>query len=52
MRERSDNASVGLIVHSLQDARHEKDAANTDAYRDEVLTKLAAVEARLQRMEG
>ena len=31
---------VGLIVNSMQDAHHEEDAANTDAYRDEVLARL------------
>ncbi len=45
------NLLVGLIVNSMQDAHHEEDAANTDAYRDEVLTKLAAIEARLTNME-
>ena len=45
------NLLVGLIVNSMQDAHHEEDVANTDAYRDQVLTKLAAIEARLDRME-
>lgn len=45
------NLLVGLIVNSMQDAHHEEDAANTDAYRDQVLSKLAAIEQRLDRME-
>ncbi|MEL7154409.1 MAG: ion transporter [Pseudomonadota bacterium] len=45
------NLLVGLIVNSMQDAHHEEDVANTDAYRGEVLEKLAAIEARLDRME-
>lgn len=40
-----------MIVNSIQDAHHEEDATNTDACRDEVLTKLATMEARLTKME-
>ncbi len=41
------NLLVGLIVNSMQDAHAEEGNAATDAYRDEVLVKLAAIEARL-----
>ncbi|MEO0681229.1 MAG: ion transporter [Pseudomonadota bacterium] len=41
------NLLVGLIVNSMQDAHHEEDVARTDAYRDEVLERLKAIEARL-----
>jgi len=42
------NLLVGLIVNSMQDAHHEEDVAATDAYRDEVMAKLDAIEARLE----
>lgn len=41
------NLLVGLIVNSMQDAHAEEGNAATDAYRDEVLRKLAAIEQRL-----
>jgi voltage-gated sodium channel len=41
------NLLVGLIVNSMQDAHAEEANSATDAYRDEVLTRLAAIEARL-----
>ncbi len=41
------NLLVGLIVNSMQDAHHEEDVAATDAYRDEVMAKLDAIEKRL-----
>ncbi|MEL7468345.1 MAG: ion transporter [Pseudomonadota bacterium] len=44
------NLLVGLIVNSMQDAHHEEDVKNTDAYRDEVLNRLGAIEERLQRL--
>ena len=44
------NLLVGLIVNSMQDAHHEEDAANTDAYRDDVITRLNAIDARLEAM--
>ncbi|SEW41763.1 voltage-gated sodium channel [Cognatiyoonia koreensis] len=44
------NLLVGLIVNSMQDAHHAEDNANTDAYRDEVLAKLDAIEQRLDRL--
>ena len=44
------NLVVGLIVNSMQDAHHEEDVANTDAYRDEVLARLDALDARIARL--
>jgi voltage-gated sodium channel len=41
------NLLVGLIVNSMQDAHAEEGNAATDAYRDEVLTKLDVIEKRL-----
>jgi voltage-gated sodium channel len=41
------NLLVGLIVNSMQDAHAAEENEKTDAYRDEVLTRLAAIEARL-----
>ena len=41
------NLLVGLIVNSMQDAHHEEEGERTDAYRDEVLTRLEAIEQRL-----
>lgn len=46
------NLLVGLIVNSMQDAHAEEDIKKTDAYRDEVLTRLAAIEARLVLAEA
>ena len=46
------NLLVGLIVNSMQDAHHEEDVAATDAYRDEVLVRLEAIEKRLAAQEG
>ena len=43
------NLLVGLIVNSMQDAHAEEGNAATDAYRDEVLKKLDAIEARLDQ---
>jgi voltage-gated sodium channel len=45
------NLLVGLIVNSMQDAHHEEDVAKTDTYRDEVLSRLQAIEAKLERTE-
>ncbi|GHG82835.1 ion transporter [Pseudodonghicola xiamenensis] len=42
------NLLVGLIVNSMQDAHQEEDNLRTDAYRDEVLSRLEAIEQRLQ----
>ncbi len=44
------NLLVGLIVNSMQDAHAEEGNAATDAYRDEVLSKLAAIEKRLDQI--
>ncbi|MDE4134372.1 ion transporter [Phaeobacter sp. QD34_3] len=41
------NLLVGLIVNSMQDAHAEEDNVRTDAYRDEVLSRLEAIERRL-----
>ncbi|WP_223421823.1 ion transporter [Tateyamaria pelophila] len=41
------NLLVGLIVNSMQDAHAEESNAATDSYRDEVLHRLEAIEARL-----
>ena len=41
------NLLVGLIVNSMQDAHHAEDDVRTDAYRDEVLERLEAIEQRL-----
>ena len=45
------NLLVGLIVNSMQDAHAAEGNAATDAYRDEVLAKLASIEARLAAQE-
>jgi len=45
------NLLVGLVVNSMQDAHAEETNAATDAYRDEVLVKLAAIEARMDRAD-
>jgi voltage-gated sodium channel len=42
------NLVVGLIVNSMQDAHHQEENEATDAYRDEVLAKLAQIEKRLE----
>ncbi|MGE4324824.1 MAG: ion transporter [Pseudodonghicola sp.] len=42
------NLLVGLIVNSMQDAHQAEDNQRTDAYRDEVLTRLEAIETRLR----
>lgn len=41
------NLLVGLIVNSMQDAHQQEEGSRTDAYRDEVLTRLEAIEKRL-----
>lgn len=43
------NLLVGLIVNSMQDAHAEEDNQKTNAYRDEVLARLAAIERRLDQ---
>jgi len=46
------NLLVGLIVNSMQDAHAEEANASTDAYRQEVLQRLEAIEARIAAREG
>ena len=46
------NLLVGLIVNSMQDAHQEEEGLRTDAYRDEVLERLARIEARLGEGES
>jgi voltage-gated sodium channel len=41
------NLLVGLVVNSMQDAHQEETNEKTDAYRDEVLARLASIESRL-----
>lgn len=41
------NLVVGLIVNSMQDAHHQEDAAKTDTYRDDVLSRLDRIEVAL-----
>lgn len=41
------NLLVGLIVNSMQDAHSEEAVAETDKYRDEVLSRLKAIETKL-----
>lgn len=43
------NLLVGLIVNSMQDAHAQEANASTDAYRDEVLKRLLAIEERLEQ---
>ncbi|MCR9124976.1 MAG: ion transporter [Rhodobacteraceae bacterium] len=43
------NLLVGLIVNSMQDAHSAEDGERTDAYRDEVLARLQAIEDRLSK---
>ena len=45
------NLLVGLIVNSMQDAHAEESNAQTDAYREDVLSRLDAISERLDRME-
>lgn len=45
------NLLVGLIVNSMQDAHAEETNAATDAYRDEVLARLSAIEQQLSKSE-
>ena len=45
------NLLVGLIVNSMQDAHSEEEGERTDAYRDQVLTRLEAIEARIARFQ-
>lgn len=44
------NLLVGLIVNSMQDAHAEESNAETGAYRDDVLSRLALIERRLDAL--
>jgi len=46
------NLLVGLIVNSMQDAHAAEDNAKTDAYRDEVMARLGAIEQHLSGRKG
>ena len=46
------NLLVGLIVNSMQDAHSEEEGERTDAYRDEVLTRLKAIETQLDQVQS
>jgi voltage-gated sodium channel len=46
------NLLVGLIVNSMQDAHAQESNAATDTYRDEVLSRLAAIEKKLEQKSG
>ncbi|EEB86264.1 ion transporter [Roseobacter sp. GAI101] len=41
------NLLVGLVVNSMQDAHNEEETERTDAYRDDVMRKLEAIEKQL-----
>ncbi|MEM1362322.1 MAG: ion transporter, partial [Pseudomonadota bacterium] len=41
------NLLVGLIVNSMQDAHAQEGNEQTEAYRDEVMERLKAIEAKL-----
>ena len=43
------NLVVGLIVNSMQEAHQEEETAATEAYRDQVLERLTAIEEMLAR---
>ena len=45
------NLLVGLIVNSMQDAHSEEEGERTDAYRDQVLARLEAIEQQISRLE-
>ncbi len=44
------NLLVGLIVNSMQEASSEEASGRTDKFRDEVLTRLEGIEARMAEM--
>lgn len=46
------NLLVGLIVNSMQDAHSEEDTIRTDAYRDQVLDRLEAIEKHLLKQDS
>jgi voltage-gated sodium channel len=46
------NLLVGLIVNSMQDAHSAEEVAATDAYRDDVMARLRAIEAKLDARDS
>ncbi|GAA6200727.1 ion transporter [Aquicoccus sp. SU-CL01552] len=46
------NLLVGLIVNSMQDAHQQEAGDRTDAYRDEVMARLAAIDEKLADLSG
>ena len=44
------NLLVGLIVNSMQDAHAEESNAETDAYREEMIARLASLEAKIDAL--
>lgn len=46
------NLLVGLIVNSMHDAHNEEEKKFNDAYREEVLARLGAIEARVTAPDG
>jgi len=45
------NLLVGLIVNSMQDAHSEEEGERTDAYRDQVISRLEAIENRISQLQ-
>lgn len=45
------NLIIGLIVNSMQEAHSEEELEATDAYREQIIHKLTAIEKRLERLE-
>ncbi len=45
------NLVVGLIVTSMEGAGDEAEAAATDGFREDVMAKLAAIEAKLEKLD-
>ena len=43
------NLVVGLIVNSMQDAHAQEDVAATEAYREDIISRLDAIEKKLDR---
>lgn len=44
------NLVVGLVVNSMQEAHSEESVAATDEYREDVVARLVAIEARLEAL--
>ncbi|WP_420004592.1 ion transporter [Arenibacterium sp. LLYu02] len=45
------NLLVGLIVNSMQDAHSAEEGERTDAYRDQVMQRLEAIDAKLSELQ-